>query len=376
MGDRTTAALVIDNLTLQDVGDTLLSGLTDDDRVEVFAAPTAAGYEIRKVPSAGVQIESVLQLLNVIVLHDQLIVDASAMESWEDAGTFFLPLRSEHVVVAKPFSEAIGDWRPLRDYAQEALCFSPQLASDFAAYRASWKPNGPQSPVFSTLLWGTAGMLARSQFLKAPFLGHPSRGRLIELGALGAIRPSAMDVVHRFISTERVKFFDRINGGGSTRIAELRLPPIALEVVAEAADATQLIPTAIHLRSKYRNLREWIGEFQIALDSSPEEAAKRKGAMEAAAADISKLFLGPWWKNLTIDVSLGLDLPKIAHKRSFSVGDIVEKLAPWTIRSAVTRMVKQPWNHPSLDRLFEMLDGASPKLRAQITRHFTGTREG
>jgi hypothetical protein len=97
--------------------------------------------------------------------------------------------------------------------------------------------------------------------------------------------------------------------------------------------------------------------------------------LEAAATDVGKMFLGPWWKNVTVDVSIGLELPKIAHKRSMSVGDIVEKLAPWTIRSAVTRMIKQPWDHPSLDRLFKMLDGASPKLRTQVARHFAGTTE-
>lgn len=373
MDDRPPAALLIDNFTLQDVGGTLREGLTDEYRAELAAASRAAGYDVQKVHSAGVQVEVILQFLNVIVLHEQLIVDASAMETWEDAETFFLPLRSEHVVVAKPLTEAIGEWRELRGYAQEALCFSPQLSADFAAYRAGWRPDGPQSPVFSTLLWGTAGMLARSQFLKAPYLGHPSRGRLIDLGSLSATRPVASDVVHRFISTERVKLFDRIHGGGSARFAGLKLPPIALEVIAEAKDTSQLIPVAIQLRAKYRQLREWIGEFQRALDSSPEEAAKRRGALEAATTDIGKMFLGPWWQNLSIDLSLGLELPKIVHKRSVTVGDIVEKVSPWTIRSAVTRLIKQPWDHASVDRLLGMLGGDSPKMRAEVRRHLVGT---
>lgn len=81
MDDRPPAALLIDNFTLQDVGDSLREGLTDDYRAELAGASNAPGYDVQKVHSAGVQIEVILQFLSVIVLHEQLIVDASAMET-------------------------------------------------------------------------------------------------------------------------------------------------------------------------------------------------------------------------------------------------------------------------------------------------------
>jgi len=167
-------SLVIDNFTLQDVGETLRIGLTDDNRVELAPSDTPDGYEARAVPSPGVQVETLLQLLNVIVLQDQLIVEASAVETWKDASPFFTVLENGGIVIAKPFSNARSEWLPIRDHVQEILCFSPKLAADFAEFRSNWKP-GIQHPIFSTLLWSTAGMIARSQYLNTPYLSHPSR---------------------------------------------------------------------------------------------------------------------------------------------------------------------------------------------------------
>ncbi len=168
-------------------------------------------------------------------------------------------------------------------------------------------------------MWGTAGMIARSQFLKTPYLGHPSRGRLIDLSNFAPGRTSAQDVINRFVTTERIKLFDRVTAGQKTRAVSLSLPPLALEVIAESRDASQLIPTAIQLREKYRKLREWIAQYQLALELNPADAAKQTASLEAAAADIDRLFSGSWWAKLTVEFSLNL---------IFTLLRIHEKLGP------------------------------------------------
>ena len=361
-----THALVIDNLILQQVGETLSVGLTDDCRVEI-AASDEKGYEALAVPSPGIQVEELLQLLNAIILSDQLVIDASATGSWVDVGHFFAPLSTAQILAAKPFSEVRSEWLPFRKYAEEALSFSPQLNADFTEFRANWKP-GINDPVFSTLMWGTASTIAKSQYLKTPYLSHPTRSRLIDLSRLAPHRANAQEVVQRFVTTERVKLFDRVTAGQKTRAATLSLPPLGLEVIAECSDRTQLIPTAIQLREKYRHLREWIAEYQGALESSPAEAAKKMATLEAAAADIERLFAGSWWSKLS--VSFGMSLSDLIP--ALPVGAVVQRVLPGSIRSAVTKLIQRPWDEATLEKLFTLLGTDSPKLRSQAVHHLQG----
>lgn len=361
------STLIIDNLLLQQVGATFQEGLTDDERAEIASSPES-GYSIRSVASAGVQVEELLQLLNAIVLADELIVDASSATTWEDVSGHFLPLIQTGLVLKKPFSEVRDEWLPLRQVAEEELCFSPQLSGDFAAFRAAWKP-GVNHPVFSTLLWGTAGMIARSQHLKVPYLSHPSRSRLIELSRFAPHRSNAHEIVQRFIATERIKLFDRVTAGQKTRAVTLSLPPLGLEVIAESSDRRQLISAAIHLRDRYRSLREWIGEFQRALDTSPTESARKMTTLEAAAQDIERLFKGSWWSKLSI--SLGMSITDLVP--AFPIGAVVERSLPGSIRSAVNKLIQQPWDESNLEKLFAILDSDSPKLRAQVIKHLKGS---
>ncbi|HTL66656.1 MAG TPA: hypothetical protein VL200_03250 [Lacunisphaera sp.] len=362
------SAVVIDNLSLQQVGETLSVGLTDDSRTEL-APSEAKGYEVRAVPSPGIQIEELLQLLNAIILSDELIVDGSATSTWEDVAPLFAPLIEARVLIAKPFAEIRSEWVPIRNVVQEALCFSPQLSADFAAFRAKWKL-GINDPVFSTLMWGTAGMIARSQYLQTPYLAHPTRGRLIDLSSLAPHRSNAQEIVQRFITTERVKLFDRVTAGQKTRAVTLSLPPLGLEVIAESKDRNQLISTAIQLREKYRHLREWIHEYQRALETSPRDAAKKMAILEAAAADIERLFGGSWWSKLS--VSVGMSLSDLVP--SIPVGAVIQRRLPGSIRTAVTKIVQRPWDDGALEKLFSLLGTDSPKLRAQALLHLQGNR--
>lgn len=210
-----------------------------------------------------------------------------------------------------------------------------------------------------------------SQYLKKPYQSHPSRSRLIDLGHLAPHRSNAQEIVQRFVVTERVKLFDRVTAGQKTRAATLSLPPLGLEVIAESSDRSQLLPTAIQLREKYRHLREWIGEYQLALETSPAGAAKKMATLEAAANDIERLFAGSWWSKLS--VSFGMSLTDLLP--SVPVGAVVQRALPGSIRAAVTKMIQRPWDESSLEKLFVILGTDSPKLRVQTLRHLQGIHQ-
>src|SRR5690606_19437888 len=112
-------------------------------------------------------------------LSDQRGVDSEFVETWDHEERPVRPLRTAEIVAPKPLAETRSRWLRIREAVQEELCFCPELADDFAAFRKTFTMRGKSDPLFSTLLWGTAGMIARSQYLKKPYLGHPSRGRVM-----------------------------------------------------------------------------------------------------------------------------------------------------------------------------------------------------
>jgi hypothetical protein len=364
------SALVIDNFTLQDVGGTLTHGLSHDHRAEIGRSTKKAGYVVRSIPAAGIQVEALLQLLNVIVLQEELIVDAAFLNAWKDADMFLGPLRAGLVVVAKPFHEARAEWLPRREFAEEVLCFTPQLARDFGRYKAAY-PNVEPNAAMSTLVWGTAGMLARSHFLDSPYLGHPSRARLIECTSFSATSPSAAAIVTDYIVTERTKFFERAIPGSLERFASLRVPPIAFEVIAEARDSSQLIVVALQLREKYKKLRNWIGDYQRALKEGPESAAKYKGVLEAATKDLEASFKPSWWSDLSLSLSFGVSLPRLT--KTVPVESMLHRYMPWSIRSALIRTIKRTWDEKTLEKLFTLLEADNPKIQAIVLAHLRGT---
>lgn len=370
---RKPSVLLIDNLTLQDVGGTLTEGLGRARRAEITAGTKKAGYAVRAVPEAGIQVEALLQLLNVIVLQDELIVDAAFLNTWKEAETILGRLLTARIIVAQTFTEARQEWLPRREFAEQVLCFAPQLARDFGRYKEAF-PRVPPSAAMSTLVWGTAGMLARSHFIQAPYLGHPSRGRLIEQTGFAAGLPNATAIVTDYIVAERAKFFERAVPSRLGRFASLTVPPVALEVVAESRDAAQLIPVAIQLRDKYKKMRGWIAGYQHALQAGPELAAKYKGVLEAAAKDLENSFKPSWWSDLSVNLSFGIALPKIT--KSIPLESAVHRFLPWSIRSALIRTIKRTWDEKTLEKLFTLLDANDARMRAQVLTHLRGRKIG
>ena len=349
----------------------MVQGLDESERTELDESNNTAGYERKHVSAAAIQVETLLQVINVIVLQDELLVDSEFVDTWDNEESPLRPLRNEHVVLAKPLLEARDEWLPTRDLVQEELCFSRKLSEDFADFRFKFK--GDSDPVFSNLLWGTAGMIARSLFLKKPYLGHPSRGRVIQLSRLGAGRADAQQTLNRFIASERVKLFDRITSNHTTRATSLSLPPVALEVIAECHEINDLIPTALQLRDKYRGLREWTGEFQRALEIDPKESAKHKALLEAAAADIDNLFKTNWWSRLSFDITLSLtSLIDVGKSITVPVGAMLQRMQKGSVRTAVSQLIRQPWDDTAIVRLLQMLGGDTPILQRKILTHLRG----
>ncbi len=358
---------MIDNFTLMDVGNTVLGGLQKDRRAEIHPSKSK-GYVVRPVPSAGVQVENLLQFLNALVLQDKLIVDADNTHTWSETTEVFAPVLMAGVLECRKFSEDRVQWLPRRAFAEEALCFTPRLRADFQRYKKAF-PQVELNPAMSTVLWGTAGMLARSDFARAPYLGHPTRGRLIAASSLAPVAPHAGSIVDQFIATERVRFFDRLSGGMAGRYATLQVSPLALEVVAESREVNDLVPTAVQLRAKYRRLREWIAEYQSALNLDDQKAARKKALLEAAARDVDRSFRQSWWKDLTLTLGFGISGPAVSVDRGLPVSEIVGRFLPWTIRASLVRMIQEKPREQVVGKLLRMLDAPSPRMHVTVLKH-------
>jgi hypothetical protein len=309
------------------------------------------------MPEGVLQIDALLTLLTNVVCFDQLTVDARFLYAWQQGDAQLLPLTNLGVVAPQDYEHFGDDLNLLREAIVAELCVTPTLRNEIASIQAAWQRDKSQpNPHLSALLWGGAGMLARSHLSKTPYFGHPFRRRLIQETRLFPSQPSAVEAVTTFIQDERTRMF-RFRGQtlfGS--VAHVSIPPLAVKAIEDADNIEQLIPAALNLRDQHKELRLWISEYQCALE---EEDERRQLKYEKVLRDISSslqtLYGAKEAGGTGMSISttfFKLDLPR-------SLLDRVRN--SFGVRSTLCNLVLAPRGAKALEKLLAMLgEGKSP----------------
>jgi hypothetical protein len=172
------------------------------------------------------------------------------------------------------------------------LCVTPTLKSEVAAIQAAWRDaKRDVDPHLSALVWGGAGMLARSHLTKVPFFGHPARRRLLQETRMFPTCDSAGQTVKLFVQGERVRMLRFRSQGLSGSVAHVSVSPLAVKAIEESASPQDLLPAALQLRNDYTELRHWIGEYQRALDQEDErQQLKYEKVLRAIAETLERQY--------------------------------------------------------------------------------------
>jgi len=258
--------LLIDNWTIQCVGTLLSNGLVGGTASELEVAPEQNDFSYKAVPQDALNVRCLFQVLNNLVFTDALFVEGEHADTWRQFDELET-LYSDGLVIPKPFQDIRQEWLPIRQCFVEELCVCPIMREHHEENVRTFKESGRSAdPYFGQLIWGGAGMLARAHVLSIPYNSHPVReawfGRVDSLFGLR----SAERRFREFVAEQRVKVLNRIDSGGY--LVRLHLPPIAALAIQEAQQPGDLLKIALQLREQYASLRQWLSEFQTALDTS------------------------------------------------------------------------------------------------------------
>lgn len=280
--------VILDNWALQDIGDCLARGLQSSDTTEISIDVGRDSHTFRSVPHAGLQIEALIDLLIDVVLQDAIYVDSAFTSAWQDTGAFFAPLLSPGLLRPMPFLEQEIALDLPRRALVESLCMTSSLRKVQRENEESWRIHRKAANQYmSALVWGAAGMLSRSHVFEAQYHGYPARKRLLEQASfISPHRDAARELVD-WVDSERLRIFQAQSGFGTARRATVVLPPIAVEIIDEAREPSELIGIAYQKRDKYRNIREWLKEIQLGLDTDQAApAAKFTKTLAAISRDL------------------------------------------------------------------------------------------
>lgn len=355
-------SLMIDNWTLQDVEGVLSSGLGTKVVGHICISEDRLSHSFSPLPEGVHQIDALLTLITNLVCFDELSIDSEFLYTWEKDDAQLLPLKNLNIVVPEDFRSFGEDLFFLRETLVRELCVTPTLEAEMAAVQAAWKDKRAQiNPHLSALVWGGAGMLARSNLCAKPYFGHPFRRKLLQETRMFSKQLSAAEVVTTFLQEERSRMVRFRGKSISGSVAQISVPPIAVKVIEDIDNIEQLIPAALNIRDKHAELRSWIARYQQAID---EEDEGQQMKHEKVLRDISRSLQVQYgaMEGSTSGISLSasffqLDLPKsLLDKVRNSFG----------VRSSLCKLVMAPRGVKALEKLLAMLGEGKSLLGRDI----------
>lgn len=351
-----------DNWTFESLFDLYSGGLDFSSSKELKINKETNSYDWTEVSTACVQIESLFHLINELVLREKIFYDQKFSAGWNSFESLDSLDGSLLVSVDIPTNEP--EVKDSRNEALKLLCATDLMKKHQEENLKGYRDN-KQSPheYFSQVVWGAAGNLGRSTFLGAHYVAHPIRASLLEQVPL--FKPSA-DInseVKEWIDEERVKVFTSLTPVGRMNNFQLILPPLVTEVIEASSSLSEIIPATIETREKYKKIREWIGEYQTALESeNPTKISKFKKTLYNVGQDLEKMRkpgeLGDTKVGMSY-ISLSLPAPKIPDLRKF-----------FGIRSALNKLLLSPKGEKALLKLLKWFGCEKGEELGTIRKYF------
>lgn len=354
---------MIDNWTLQDVESVLSQGIDTRTAGDITLSPDRQHHRFSPVLAGVLQIDALMTLLSHVVFFDSLTVDSKFVSAWRRDDGHLLPLANFAIVKEISYSELGEEMIGLREKIVDELCVTPTLEQAMKVNREEWNSGKEISDRhLSAVIWGGAGMLARSHLTEVPYFGHPSRRRLIEETRLFS-RTSAGEVVTRFIETERANMFRFRSQQISGSVAHISLPPLAVKAIENSDNVAQLIPAALNLRDQHRELREWISSYQQAIDLDNERGQLRYEKALRGVAQSIKVKYGAE-KDESTGLSLSTSYFKVDLRRS-----VLDRIRnTFGVRSTLCKLVTAPRGQRAVHKLVSMLGEGRSLLGRDILK--------
>lgn len=271
----TPNCVIADNWSLQLVAQALSEGLELGEGALLVSDKDSDSHVFREVPAGALAIEALFDLVADIVLREQIWVDEEFRQAWEGRNSELDALVREGVVVPFRFLAQPQELEEPRRFFVSKLCFTDSLRRAQLENEAGWlKTRSAPHPYLSQVVWGGAGMLARSLVYQHAYTPFPVRRRLMVDAGL-AWSADATQNLRNLISQKQAQM-SVVEGNGS-KVTRLKIngAEIAALAIREASKPEDLIRIALQLRAEYTELRGWLTEYQRALQAGDLRALGR-----------------------------------------------------------------------------------------------------
>jgi hypothetical protein len=364
---------LIDNWTLQNAGELIHGQRRGETAHELDVAASTATPQYRGISQDVVAIASLCQLVQHVVLTDGLVADERYSVTWADLPSVS-HLQADGLLAPRDFLGFAAHWEPRR----EAL--ADQLSECTAGIREQHRRNKQEyaqcgrssDAMLAQVLWGASGMLARAEFSRLPYSPHPLRERLLIHSRFLSGDQNAQRILQSFVDGQQLKLYQQaqLNGVYGT----LRLPPVAVQAINDASALSQVIPAAVQLRSKYAELRGWLGELQRALSVEDiEEILNKQTALRKVADNMDRLIGSSLADGIT-SVQIGVDFqPKLNVDLRLIRNAFRNRFA---IQTQISRLVLSPPGRNAFRRLLRLLGEEHTERGMLIEREYAAFTNG
>lgn len=258
--------MLTDNWIYQDIAELFSQGPRED----VWGLVAVGQDELKWSATGwcGIALESLLTVLGAIVLRDRMLVEQKHVEAWTGESSPVLGLHAGGILCPVPDPDGLSQVRT-RYYKE--IFHVPALQRWHRENVAAMRTNGEAASGYgSMVLWGSVGYLARGALLNVTYVGHPVRRRF--LAQSGLVRPDGDAAARTFTTIDAVR--GRYLGAledTATRLLRFVVPPLLVEIIENARTPEDLVLAALQFREEYRPLRQWLAQFQRALDTDNRE---------------------------------------------------------------------------------------------------------
>ncbi len=356
---------IVDNWSLQVVAQALSEGLELGEASLLEVDKDAGSHGYRNVPAGAIAIEAIFDLIADVVLREQIWVDEDFHQAWKGKDSSLEQLLGERVVVPFRFLGQPQELDEPRRFFVSKLCVTDALRQAQQENEEGWGREGvAPHPYLSQVIWGGAGMLARSLVYGHAYTPFPARRRLmVDAGVVWA--PDAARHLRDLIS-EKQAGMSVLEGGGS-RLTQLRVngAEIAALAIREASTPQDLFRVALQLRQEYAELRGWLTEYQHALEVNDAAASRRfQNLLRSTSAFVDARLGRREASNPTFTMGLGL------MQFSLQGNPLESMLNRFGVRAQINRLMFGQSSSQDLAKLLTIFKQRTRSTGLKIAEHF------
>lgn len=362
--------VLADNWSLQNTAELLTNGLAGDDASVITIDTEKNTHAYQDISYDIIRIEALFDLLNDIVLKDEIIVDDQYLNTWNEKDSALLHLCSSQIIKPFPFLAAPDKLRDWTNALVKKLCVTSSLELEHELNNQTWQAQRKVAyPALSSTLWGGAGMLARSHVYECNYTPHPLRKRLFVNTGVFTDKPDAASQLHNLIHTKRVQLFNKKTQTDSLYSAFLHLPPIPFRIIEESSSIKDLFVVAMQLRETFTELRQWLNQFQNAIDNEDvADMLRYEKVLSSVSSYVDQRISGNGAERM--EMSVNLSYLSLTLFKGDPINHIRNQLG---IRSTINSLIFDKPGRQALKKLLHFFGEENSSAGINVYQHFASS---